>query len=91
MGNYSALRRRIVFDFRQSPARAAGAILLMPWNDGYYPVSMKNLPLAVRRKAIEIANALLESGHPEGQAIRIGIARARQWAARAAHARIAVR
>jgi len=45
----------------------------------------------VRRKAIEIANALLESGHPEGQAIRIGIARARQWAARAAHARIAVR
>ena len=63
----------------------------MPWNEGYYPASMKNLPLAVRRKAIEIANALLESGHPEGQAIRIGIARARQWAARAAHARIAVR
>ena len=63
----------------------------MPWNEGYYPISMKNLPLAVRRKAIEIANALLESGHPEGQAIRIGIARARQWAARAARARIAVR
>ena len=54
----------------------------MPWNEDYYPASMKPLPLAVRAKAIEIANALLESGHPEGQAIRIGIARARQWAAR---------
>lgn len=39
---------------------------------------MKNLPPIVRGKAIEIANALLEEGHPEGQAIRIGIARARE-------------
>jgi uncharacterized protein YdaT len=63
----------------------------MPWNESYYPLSMKNLPLAVRRKAIEIANALIESGHPEGQAIRVGIARSRQWAARAARARLPVR
>jgi uncharacterized protein YdaT len=63
----------------------------MPWNESYYPVAMKNLPLAVRRKAVEIANALLESGHPEGQAIRIGIASAKQWAARAARARLPVR
>jgi uncharacterized protein YdaT len=41
---------------------------------------MKNLAPQVRRKAIDIANALLEAGRPEGQAIRIGIARARQWA-----------
>ncbi len=54
----------------------------MPWSATYYPVSMKNLPLAVRRKAIEIANALLGAGRPEGQAIRIAIARAKQWAAR---------
>lgn len=54
----------------------------MPWNSGYYPVSMKNLPPEVREKAIEIANALLEAGRPEGQAIRIAIARAKQWAAR---------
>jgi len=54
----------------------------MPWNESYYPASMKHLPPAVRAKAIEIANALLESGRPEGQAIRIGIARAKQWAAR---------
>ena len=55
----------------------------MPWSPLYYPASIKNLPPLVRAKAIEIANALLESGHPEGQAIRIGIARARQWSARA--------
>jgi len=54
----------------------------MPWSASYYPVSMKNLPPEVRRKAIEIANALLGAGRPEGQAIRIGIARAKQWYAR---------
>ena len=55
----------------------------MPWNESYYPASMKNLPPAVRAKAIEIANALLEAGRPEGQAIRIGIAQAERWAATA--------
>ena len=59
----------------------------MPWNAAYYPASMKNLPPAVRAKAIEIANALLEGGRPEGQAIRIGIARAKQWAGYATPAR----
>jgi uncharacterized protein YdaT len=54
----------------------------MPWTPATYPVSMKNLPLAVRLKAIEIANALLEAGRPEGQAIRIAIAQAKQWAHR---------
>ncbi|HEY6824017.1 MAG TPA: hypothetical protein VI195_06220 [Steroidobacteraceae bacterium] len=42
---------------------------------------MEGLPPAVRRKAIEVANALLRGGHPEGQSIRIGIASARKWAA----------
>jgi uncharacterized protein YdaT len=55
----------------------------MPWNEVYYPTSMRNLAPEVRRKAIEIANALLESGHPEGQAIRIAIAQAKRWASRA--------
>lgn len=54
----------------------------MPWNADDYPASMKNLPPLVRAKAIEIANALLEAGRPEGQAIRIGISRAKEWAAR---------
>jgi uncharacterized protein YdaT len=33
----------------------------------------------VRLKAISIANALLREGMDEGRAIRIGIARAKQW------------
>jgi len=52
----------------------------MPWNALYYPASMRGLPPAVRAKAIEIANALLRTGHPEGQAIRIAIATARRMA-----------
>jgi len=55
----------------------------MPWSEVYYPASMRNLAPSVRRKAIEIANALLETGHPEGQAIRIAIAQAKRWASRA--------
>ena len=43
---------------------------------------MKNLPPAVREKAIVIANALLDEGYPEGQCIRIAIARAKEWATR---------
>jgi uncharacterized protein YdaT len=34
----------------------------------------------VREKAIAIANALLEEGMEEGKAIRIAIAKAREWA-----------
>jgi uncharacterized protein YdaT len=52
----------------------------VPWNESYYPQSMKRLPPAVRAKAVEIANALLESGREEGSAIRIGIAKAKEWA-----------
>lgn len=52
----------------------------MPWNATYFPTSMKNLPLAVREKAIEIANALLAEGMDEGMAIRVAIAKAKRWA-----------
>ena len=52
----------------------------MPWTLNRYPVSMKNLSPTIRRKGIEIANALLAEGYPEGQAIRIAIAQAKQWA-----------
>jgi len=61
----------------------------MPWSDERYPVSMKNLRPGVRHKAIEIANALLAAGRPEGQAIRIAIWSARRWGA--AHALRAAR
>lgn len=53
----------------------------MPWDDLRYPASMKHLPERVRRKAIEIANALLDEGMDEGRAIRIAIAKAKEWAA----------
>jgi uncharacterized protein YdaT len=54
----------------------------MPWTNRTYPVSMKNLPTAVREKAIEIANALLaEKRMNEGIAIATAISRAKDWAA----------
>ena len=54
----------------------------MPWSESYYPPAMTHLDPTVRSKAIEIANALLEEGHDEGFAIRVGIARAKEWARR---------
>lgn len=54
----------------------------MPWTSDRYPPAMRSLALDVRLKAIAIANALLADGHDEGQAIRIGIAKAREWALR---------
>lgn len=53
----------------------------MPWTEQRYPPSMRHLTPAVRAKAIEIANALLDEGMDEGKAIRIAIAKAKQWAA----------
>ena len=54
----------------------------MPWNSFNYPPAMRGLPEVVREKAVEIANALLEEGHEEGKAIRIAIAKAKEWASR---------
>lgn len=56
--------------------------LTMPWNEDYYPASMKHLGPIVRAKAIEIANALVEESMEEGRAIRIAIAKAKEWAQR---------
>lgn len=56
--------------------------LAMPWTNKNYPNSMKNLPAEVRRKAIEIANTLLEERDmEEGIAIATAISRAKDWAA----------
>jgi uncharacterized protein YdaT len=53
----------------------------MPWTKRNYPVSMKNLPEAVRNKAIDIANALYdEKNMPEGIMIATAISRAKDWA-----------
>jgi uncharacterized protein YdaT len=66
----------------KKPSGEARNIGLMPWDEDRYPASMSHLPPRVRRKAIEIANALLEEGYDEGKAIRIAIAKAKEWAAR---------
>ncbi|HAL39908.1 MAG TPA: hypothetical protein DCP03_18100 [Polaromonas sp.] len=54
----------------------------MPWNAEYFPSSMRHLSAVVRLKAIEIANALLTEGMDEGKAIRIAIAKSKEWARR---------
>jgi uncharacterized protein YdaT len=54
----------------------------MPWTNSDYPDAMKNLPDKVRKKSIEIANALLdETKMNEGIAIATAISRAKDWAA----------
>lgn len=54
----------------------------MPWTYDDYPTSMKNLTAEVRRKAIDIANALLEDGYGDGRAIAIATTQAEKWAKR---------
>jgi hypothetical protein len=63
------------------PLRASASLTGVPWNEESYPASMRRLAPPVRRKAIEIANALLEEGYEEGKSIRIAIAKAKEWAA----------
>lgn len=54
----------------------------MPWSYDNYPASLKNLTAEVRRKAIDIANALLDEGCNEGRSIAIATAQAEKWAKR---------
>lgn len=50
----------------------------MPWTKKDYPPAMKNLPVKVHNKAVEIANAILEEGKlDEGAVIAIGISKAK--------------
>ncbi len=51
----------------------------MPWNEKDYPDSMKNLDSIVRRKAIDIANAMVKEGYKEENAIPIAISQAKEW------------
>ena len=51
----------------------------MPWTNKDYPDAMKNLPVKVRHKAVEIANAILAEGKlDEGKAIATGISKAKK-------------
>ena len=51
----------------------------MPWSEKDYPNSMKNLDSIIRRKAIDIANAMLKEGYKEDSAIPIAISQAKEW------------
>lgn len=52
----------------------------MPWTEKDYPNSWKNLGADTRRKAIDIANAMLEDGYKDEDAIPIATAQAKIWA-----------
>lgn len=52
----------------------------MPWDLSDYPDSLKNLDHVVRKKAIDIANALLDNGYSEDRAIPIATEQAKEWA-----------
>ena len=52
----------------------------MPWTEKDYPESLKNFDETTRRKAIDIANAMVADGYDEDRAIPIATARAKEWA-----------
>ncbi|MFT4031296.1 MAG: hypothetical protein QM669_02665 [Siphonobacter sp.] len=56
------------------------SVSIMPWTNTNYPDSLKNFMAPVRKKAIEIANALLADGRSEDSAIAIATAKAKEWA-----------
>ncbi|MFZ4451471.1 DUF2188 domain-containing protein [Salibacterium aidingense] len=51
----------------------------MPWTLNDYPSSLKNLDKPERKKAIDIANAMLDEGYEEGRAIPIATEQAKEW------------
>ncbi|PAD62750.1 hypothetical protein CHH79_16725 [Bacillus siamensis] len=51
----------------------------MPWSMKDYPQSLKNLEEPVKKKAIEIANAMVDEGYEEGRALPIATSQAKEW------------
>ena len=51
----------------------------MPWNMQDYPDSLKNFEPLLRKKIIDIANALEESGYEDDRAIPIAINEGKEW------------
>ena len=60
----------------------------MPFDRRDFPNSMKNLDKEVRDKAIDIANAMIEEGYEEKNAIPIAISQAKEWANKASSAEL---
>ncbi|UXR67769.1 DUF2188 domain-containing protein [Staphylococcus pasteuri] len=51
----------------------------MPWTMDDYPQSLKNLDELERKKAIDIANAMLKDGYKESDIIPIATKQAEKW------------
>src|SRR5690625_503356 len=51
----------------------------MPWTMNDYPNSLKNLNKTTRKKAIDIANAMVKEGYDENRAIPIATQQAKEW------------
>ncbi|WP_326135211.1 DUF2188 domain-containing protein [Cytobacillus horneckiae] len=62
----------------------------MAWNTKDYPDSLKNLEAAVRKKAIEIANSMLNEGYDEGRAIPIATSQAKNGMKRQAKKKLII-
>lgn len=51
----------------------------MPWDMSDYPNSLKNFNKATKKKAIDIANAMIDEGYDEKRAIPIATEQAKEW------------
>lgn len=51
----------------------------MPWDMNDYPSSLKNFNKTIRKKAIDIANAMVDEGYSENKAIPIATEQAKEW------------
>lgn len=58
---------------------------MMPWDMTDYPDSMKNMDPLLRKKAIDIANALEAQGYDDNRAIPIAHTQAQEWFDNASH------
>lgn len=54
-------------------------VTIMPWTMNDYPSSLKSLSKTTRKKAIDIANALIDEGYREENAIPIATTQAKEW------------
>lgn len=62
----------------------------MAWNMQDYPDSLKNFDALERKKIIDIANALLDSGYSEDRAIPIATSEGKEWYDRASEEELRV-
>lgn len=59
--------------------KAFERMIIMPWDMNDYPASLKNFDPLLRKKTIDIANALLANGYKDDRAIPIAISQAKEW------------